>query len=132
MVHRVVVDQGRQVDQLHRRGEGERILVPMSPDLIHQKEEGRPEEFAPHPEEDIVDILQEVEIGDHDPPDHLHDSVEAVLHRLLDEGQPGNGRSRRWKSVGHGVGPQRTGCRDSSAGLRISGAPGADLSHPGS
>ncbi len=75
MVHRVVVHQRGQVDQLDHRGEGRGPRVGVAGGLVGQQQERGPEQLALHLEEVRVDLGDQPEVG-------LDDAAELVLHPL--------------------------------------------------
>lgn len=78
MIHRVVMDQRGQVDQLgnRRQRDGPRILAPRS--LFGEQQEGGPEHLSLHLEKMGIDLRDKAEVG-------LDDASKLLLHAL----QPG-------------------------------------------
>jgi hypothetical protein len=88
MIHGVVVNERREVHELHDRGEGEGVFVGTVPDLAREKEERGAEKLPTHLEEVIVHLLLDLEVRVDDPADLLDDAVEPFPHGLLDAGKP--------------------------------------------
>lgn len=111
MVDRVVVNERRQMHQLDHGGQRQRVVAGLTVDRIGEEHECRPEQLPLHEEEVLVDVLDHVEVGQHDPADLLADPVELLLHRLLNgrksrhHGAAGGAHGRLRINAGHGGAP---------------------------
>ena len=68
MVHRVVVHQGGEVNQLHYRGQRRCPRIAPAGGFLGQEQERGPEHLALHLEQMRVDLGDQTEVGLHDPP----------------------------------------------------------------
>ena len=90
MVHRVVVHQRGQVDQLDHRRQGDGARVAAAGGLVGQQQQGGPEHLALHLEQVRVDLGDQPEVG-------LDDPAELLLYPL----EPGaHGRCRSARVIG--------------------------------
>ena len=111
MVHGVVVDEGRQVDELDDGSQRERVLSLAAPHRVGQQKERRAEELALHEQEVLVHVLDHLEVRHDDPPDLSCHPVQHVAHGCLDGGElrgrpPGGAaQQRRGVNGGHGDAP---------------------------
>jgi hypothetical protein len=87
MIDRVVVHQGREVDQLHHRGHVHRARVLAPGRVVHQEDDGGPEELALHLQQVRVDVADEREIGG-DEPAHGRPALHAAGLRTRPGGCP--------------------------------------------
>ena len=87
MVHRVVVHQGGQVDQLGHRREECRPRIPAADRFFGQQQERGPEQFPLHLEQVGIHFGDQAEIRLDDAPELLLDLIQAQAERMLQLGQ---------------------------------------------
>lgn len=94
MVHRVVVNQRREVDQLHHSRQ--RFSRPAGPtaNLICEQEQGWAKQFASNLEQVVVDFGYGWEVCDERTTQLLQGGIEAGLNRRLNSGEC------RWGGMG--------------------------------
>jgi len=65
VIHRVIVNERREVDQLHHRSQGKRLFLGLSTNPAGQQEQRRPEQFPLKKKEMLVDLFDHGEVGHH-------------------------------------------------------------------
>ena len=99
VVHRVVVHQGGEVDQLHDRGERGGPRIGRAGRLVRQQQQRGPEHLALHLQEVRVHLGDQAEIRLDDAAELGPDLVQPGADRRLDVRERGGNR------LGHGVPP---------------------------
>jgi len=92
MVDGIVVDQSRKVDEFQNGSESHGIRIGRVADLIGQKDKRRAKELPGKEKEVVVNLLDQVEIPDHDSPDFSENQVQSATNRSLD-------LSEAWESL---------------------------------
>ena len=87
MVDRVVVNQGREVHELHNGGERTGIVVGLSADATRKQEKRGTEQLSLEKEKVLVDLFDHVEFREHDPVKLRADLVQLRAHGRLDRGE---------------------------------------------
>jgi len=95
VVHRVVVDEGGQVDELDERGQRLGARVGLAVQLVAQQHQPGAEELAADLQQVVVDLVHRGEVRHHDAADLVHHRVQAVLDGRVDVGQPDGGGAQR-------------------------------------
>ena len=92
MIYRIVVDQGRQVNQLHHRGEPHVAGSDVIRGAGRQQHQGGAEHLAPHAQQVVVDFGDDGEVGGDDPAKLGQHPVELPANRTLDRRQADGGQ----------------------------------------
>jgi hypothetical protein len=101
MVHSIVMNESRQMDELDHCSERKSIVMRILSDLTDEEEEGGAEQLSPHPEKIVIYLLLEIEIGKDDSSNLIHHPFQPILHRFLNACEPGDGRGERRVEIRH-------------------------------
>ena len=88
MIHGVVVNERRNVHELHHGGQRHGVRGGLVPHVAGQQQERWPKELAGHIEEIVIDLLDHREIRNRDPAQLFEHEFEPVSYRRLYPGKP--------------------------------------------